>query len=40
MNNDPILRGRSSYSNEQELKVYKQYLVHVIFNIKNVEDGK
>tara|TARA_B100001027_G_C16266261_1_gene332269 strand:+ start:2238 stop:4634 length:2397 start_codon:yes stop_codon:yes gene_type:complete len=32
-NNDPILKGRSSYSNEQELKVYK-----AVFSTCNTQD--
>ena len=34
--NDPVLKGRSSFSNDDELKVYKG-----VFStkIKNVEDG-
>ena len=28
-NNDPTLKGRSSYSNKDELKYRKLYLVHV-----------
>ena len=34
-NNDPILKGRSSYSNEQELKVYK-----AVFSTCNIKDKK
>ena len=34
-NNDPILRGRSSYSNEQELKIYK-----AVFSTCNIKDKK
>ena len=32
-NNDPLLKGRSSYSNEDELKVYK-----AVFSTCNIED--
>ena len=35
VNNDPILRGRSSYSNEQELKVYK-----AVFSTCNIQYKK
>ena len=34
-NNDPILKGRSSYSNEEELKVYK-----AVFSTCNIENKK
>ena len=35
VDNDPILKGRSSYSNEQELKVYK-----AVFSTCNTQDKK
>ena len=35
INNDPIIRGRSSYSNEKELKVYK-----AVFSTCNIENKK
>ena len=34
-NNDPILKGRSSYSNDEELKVYK-----AVFSTCNIENKK
>ena len=32
--NDPKVRGRGGYSNDEELKVYKAVLVLVILKIK------
>ena len=37
-NNDPILKGRSAYSNKNELKIYKAVLVPVI-QIKKCRGG-
>ena len=34
-NNDPTLRGRSGYSNEKELKIYK-----AVFSTCNIENKK
>ena len=38
-NNDPVLRGRSAYSNDNELKVFKTVLVPVILKKINVGAG-
>ena len=38
-NNDPILKGRSAYSNDEELKVYKAVFSTCNIENKNVEDG-
>ena len=37
--NDPILRGRSGYSNDNELKVYKAAFSTCNLKDKNAEDG-